>query len=84
MNELAWISLLTLWVTSTIALAGGGWKIANTISARFTVFERELRKVLDDNSRINQARHEENIQRLTRLETLAVKNGSYNRKTRGT
>lgn len=65
--------------TVLVAAIAGFLKLMHNISAKFTALGDKIDQIMDAHEKRDQDRHEENVQRLTRLETIANANGSYRR-----
>jgi hypothetical protein len=87
MNPEAWIALLAFFGTTVITIIGAAVRMTWSISHQFTKASHDRENQLNDlkeyhadllnnHEREDQRRHTENIQRLTRLETMV--NGSFN------
>lgn len=91
MTDGTWIALATLVAMILIAVFGGIFNLLSKIGKRFVelgtkIDERtnEIRdsfiSLLDNHERRDQDRHEETIQRLTRVETIAINGNGHGRK----
>lgn len=93
MTDTAWVALGALAFTIVSCAAGWFWSIILKVGNRLielndkvegnrAVVGNMIRELLDTHERRDQDRHEENVQRLTRLETLVIDNGHHKRRRR--